>query len=66
MIGLKEDKDLKNFSLIKNLNFPKVQLSLSELPRALLHIYFSFLINLLFSLLSASLPEFFLDKAGKN
>ena len=28
MIGLKEDNDLKNFSLIKNLNFPKVQLSL--------------------------------------
>ena len=67
MIGQKEDKDLENCPFIKNLNFPKVQLSLSEFARESFHMSFAFPINfLLFSLPSASSPELFPDKTGKN
>ena len=65
MIGQKEDKDPENCPLIKDLNFPKARLS--EFACVSFRMYFAFPIKfLLFSLPSASLPEFFLDKAGKN
>ena len=60
MIGQKKDKDPENYPLIKDLNFPKAQLSLSDFAHTSFCMYFAFPINfLLFSLPSASSPEFF-------
>ena len=65
MIGQRGDKDPENYPLIKDLNFPNVQLS--EFACVSFHMYFAFPKNcLLFLLPSVSSPEFFLDKAGKN
>ena len=69
MIGQKEDKDPEKCLFIKDLNFLKTQLSLSlsGLARVSFRMYTAFPINfLLFSLPSASSPEFFPDKPGKN
>ena len=66
MIGQKEDKDPENCPPYKGFKLPKGA-TLSEFLLAPFRMYFVFPINfLLFSLPSASLPEFFPDKAGKN
>ena len=67
MIGQKGDKDPENCPLIKDLSFPKVRPSLAEFACASFRMYSALPKHfLLFSLPSASSPEFFPDKAGKN